>query len=219
MSRPRPWLLAAVVVAFAILVSLGCWQLQRLAWKQDLLGRIEAARAAPVRDMAELGAQPQAAEWARARVTCAGSGDQPPLVRYALVEGEIAWRALAPCAYPGGLIWVDRGVIAGSEGAVEAPPYDLPPPREVIGLLRPEHTASGEPSRRSTGPLAAYYLAAERETPQPAGVRPAPTPPEISNRHLEYALTWFGLAGALVAVYAAVLIQDRRRPRSGAHPG
>ena len=33
----------------------------------------------------------------------------------------------------------------------------------------------------------------------------APVPADIPNRHLEYAITWFGLAAALVAVYAAML--------------
>jgi cytochrome oxidase assembly protein ShyY1 len=33
----------------------------------------------------------------------------------------------------------------------------------------------------------------------------------FANRHLEYALTWFGLAGALAAVYAALV---RRRMKA-----
>jgi surfeit locus 1 family protein len=40
---------------------------------------------------------------------------------------------------------------------------------------------------------------------------PSPLPAEITNRHLEYALTWYGLAGALVAVYVALL---RRKLKS-----
>jgi surfeit locus 1 family protein len=39
---------------------------------------------------------------------------------------------------------------------------------------------------------------------------PAPVPPDIPNRHLEYALTWFGLAAALIGVYAAMLLRRRR---------
>ncbi len=44
------------------------------------------------------------------------------------------------------------------------------------------------------------------ESPAPkAGPVPAPIPPNIPNRHLEYAVTWFGLAAALLAVYLASL--------------
>jgi surfeit locus 1 family protein len=39
---------------------------------------------------------------------------------------------------------------------------------------------------------------------------PAPVPTDIPNRHLEYALTWFGLAAALAGVYAAALFKRMR---------
>jgi surfeit locus 1 family protein len=53
---------------------------------------------------------------------------------------------------------------------------------------------------------APVMLMAETSTnPEWKALVPAPLPAEIPNRHLEYALTWFGLAGALLAVYAAVL--------------
>jgi surfeit locus 1 family protein len=53
------------------------------------------------------------------------------------------------------------------------------------------------------------FLLAETPTnPDFPALEPTPLPGEIANRHLEYALTWFGLAGALIAVYAAVI---RRR--------
>ena len=36
-----------VVIALVILLALGTWQVQRLAWKEDLLARIAALEAAP----------------------------------------------------------------------------------------------------------------------------------------------------------------------------
>jgi surfeit locus 1 family protein len=39
----------------------------------------------------------------------------------------------------------------------------------------------------------------------------APLPSDIPNNHLQYAITWFGLALALAGVYAASLW--RKRPR------
>ncbi len=38
----------------------------------------------------------------------------------------------------------------------------------------------------------------------------------LPNRHLEYALTWFGLAAALIAVYFAFVLSRRR---SGSRDG
>jgi surfeit locus 1 family protein len=48
-------------------------------------------------------------------------------------------------------------------------------------------------------------------TPGFPALAPAPVPVELANRHLEYALTWFGLAAALVGVYAALLLRRRAR--------
>ena len=50
---------------------------------------------------------------------------------------------------------------------------------------------------------APYMLAVEAESPPLAGVLPAPLPQDIPNNHLGYALTWFGLAIALVWIWAA----------------
>jgi surfeit locus 1 family protein len=54
---------------------------------------------------------------------------------------------------------------------------------------------------------APYVLVAERETPAPPGVAPSPYPDAAGNLEYvgAYAPTWFGLAGALVAIYAAML--------------
>jgi surfeit locus 1 family protein len=53
---------------------------------------------------------------------------------------------------------------------------------------------------------APYFLMAETSTnPDFPALKPAPAPADIPNNHLSYAITWFGLAGALVGVYAALL--------------
>jgi surfeit locus 1 family protein len=60
--------------------------------------------------------------------------------------------------------------------------------------------------RLGAGTAAPVFLFAETATnPAWKALIPAPVPADIPNRHLEYALTWFGLAGALLAVYAAML--------------
>jgi surfeit locus 1 family protein len=51
------------------------------------------------------------------------------------------------------------------------------------------------------------------ESPRPSGIAPAPAPVpvDIPNNHLSYAITWFGLAVALVGVYVATLWRRRSR--------
>ena len=51
------------------------------------------------------------------------------------------------------------------------------------------------------------------ESPAPAGFgpKPAPVPLDIPNNHLQYAITWFGLALALAGVYIVWLVGRFRR--------
>jgi surfeit locus 1 family protein len=57
---------------------------------------------------------------------------------------------------------------------------------------------------------APLFLMAETSTnPGWKALEPAPLPARISNRHLEYAVTWYGLAAALLGVYAALLLKRR----------
>ncbi|HEY9218358.1 MAG TPA: SURF1 family cytochrome oxidase biogenesis protein, partial [Phenylobacterium sp.] len=54
-------------------------------------------------------------------------------------------------------------------------------------------------------PAPVFLMAETSSNPEWAALKPRPLPTEIPNRHLEYALTWFGLAAALIGVYAAML--------------
>lgn len=211
----------ATAVAFAILCGLGTWQVQRLRWKEDLLARIEKLKTAPAVPLAGvLTAQvkPEDLAWERVSVDCAEVPGQPLPLVYGVREGDMVWRAQAACGIAAGpydLILVDRGVVAGLTGQVDAPARAFPPPRQVVGVLTPIRQLGGDRAdvlKRFPGRKAApLVLMAEREAPAPAGIAPAPLPAEISNRHLEYALTWFGLAVTLLFIYAAMLWR-RMRP-------
>ena len=61
---------------------------------------------------------------------------------------------------------------------------------------------------------APYFVAAETQTTPGFDVlTPVAIPGDIPNRHLGYIITWFGLAGALACVYAAMLAKRLRQPR------
>jgi surfeit locus 1 family protein len=57
---------------------------------------------------------------------------------------------------------------------------------------------------------APIFLMLESPAPHGPGPQPAPLPTDIPNRHFEYALTWYGLALALLGVYIAKLVRDRK---------
>ncbi|MFZ5671221.1 MAG: SURF1 family protein [Pseudomonadota bacterium] len=213
MKRFPLGLTLAAAAALAILCGLGAWQLQRLAWKQDLLARIAALHGAPARPIGPVLAAAKAEDWAwtRVAVRCRPGPAGRDGVRNVVREGQIVWRAVSLCRLADGpfdAILVDRGIVDGSQGAVQPPRIDLPPPALIEGVLAPAGAISNAPIA-ADAPL---VLMVERETPPAPGLTPSALPPEMSNRHLEYALTWFGLAAVLAAVYAALLRRRLKAP-------
>ncbi|MFY8208451.1 MAG: SURF1 family protein [Caulobacter sp.] len=211
----------ATAVAFAILCGLGGWQLQRRDWKEGVLARLEALKTAPALPLVQVltaTARPEDLAWTRVSVDCGDVGGEPLPLVYGVRDGDVVWRAQAPCAVlagPYNMVLVDRGVVPGLTGQVAPAPRAFEAPRRVVGVLSPIEQLGGDRAKvleryadRKPAPL---VLMVEQETPAPAGLTPAPLPAEISNRHLEYALTWFGLAVTLLFIYAAMLWR-RLRP-------
>ncbi|MBV8594434.1 MAG: SURF1 family protein, partial [Caulobacteraceae bacterium] len=138
--RRFPWgLTLAVVAVFAALMTLGVWQVRRLAWKEALLARA-AVRAAPARPiaaaLAEL-ARGGSVDFVRVAAACGPTRPSPPIVRYALDGDQVAWRAIAACplaASPYDGVLVDRGLIDALTGAMSPRPLDSPPVRQVTGV-------------------------------------------------------------------------------------
>jgi surfeit locus 1 family protein len=61
------------------------------------------------------------------------------------------------------------------------------------------------------GDVAPFYV--DQESPVPPGGMPKPGPlkPQLRNDHLGYALTWFGLAAGLVAVFGVWVWSQRQK--------
>lgn len=216
-------------IAFAILCGLGGWQLKRLAWKQDLLARIEARQHAPPVPFNVATKDLWNAEFTRTFIDCPGLARAPFVEVYSIRGGRAGSRLLSLCLRGKSLpVIVDRGFVPDTVSGRPAVDANDQTVVRVQGLLRggerpgaftpkPEGRtfyitdlhAIGRALGARRGGVAIYLLAAETSTnPDFKSLRPSPLPPAITNRHLEYALTWFGLAGALAAVYAALL---RRR--------
>jgi surfeit locus 1 family protein len=59
------------------------------------------------------------------------------------------------------------------------------------------------------------FIDADAEPANPGGLpKGGVTMVDLPNRHLEYAITWYGLAGTLLAIYAAFVVARVRRLKS-----
>jgi surfeit locus 1 family protein len=226
-SRLDLKLAATVTLAFLILIALGTWQVLRLQWKTGLLHKIELLQAAPARPLATVLASRADADYVRVSLDCPSLDQTPILKTYALNEaGQMGDRILTACKIDAagyGSILVDRGFApksaalspAASPGASvtgvlrkPTPPSAFAPkPTEVAGEWTGRDLPAMATELRAPNP-APYFLELEKPTPAQGYPRPEPLALGISNNHLGYAITWFGLAAALIGVYIGYL---RRR--------
>lgn len=226
-------LAVAVGVAVLILAGLGTWQLRRLAEKRLLLDRIAALKIAPAEPLeVVLRRLPDRVDidYVRAQTLCPALERLPTVRLYGLRNGVVGYRLIAACpvdATPYRTILVDRGFIPREVVDTPTTPSDLA--RPIVGVLRrgdpgtvftPANNPAGNDwYRRDVAAMAGalhapdpapIFLMLETPAPQGPGPQPAPLPTDIPNRHLEYALTWYGLALALLGVYIAMLVRDRK---------
>jgi surfeit locus 1 family protein len=147
----------ATAIAFAILCFLGAWQMQRLAWKQDLLARIETLKTAPPVPLATVLTGPATAEdaaWRRVSVDCRSVG-LPPLpwptasARATLSGGPR--RCAGSGQGPYNLILVDRGVVPDLTGKVDTPSRAFAEPGHVVGVLIPLTQMGGDRAKAVAG--------------------------------------------------------------------
>ena len=227
-------LTVAVGIALVILLALGTWQVQRLKWKEGLLHRIAALQAAPAQPIGPVldrVAQGGDADFTRVKAICPGIAAAPYLELYSLRDGQAGSRLISACRGDSAeyrTVLVDRGFVADTISA--RPPVDAAAtaPVEVVGVLRqPEPGNAFSPPNRpdrwfvrdlpamaavlkAPDPAPLTLMAETATNPEWKALVPAPIPADIPNRHLEYALTWYGLAAALLGVYAAMLFRRRK---------
>jgi cytochrome oxidase assembly protein ShyY1 len=226
------------VVAFAILVGLGVWQLERKAWKENLISALAQRTVAPSAPL------PPHREW-----LILGAVDEFRRVqaRVAFVPGREArvygggsalredikgpgYFAFAPARLADGTtVVINRGYVDNASPDAALKPLALPDAAiDIVGALRwPEsphwfvtpysdrqdlwftrdHRAMAE--RYGWGEVAPFYI--EMESPLPAGgvPRPGPLRVKLRNDHLGYAITWFGLAASLLAVFGVWVARGR----------
>lgn len=229
------------VACLIILIGLGVWQLDRKVWKENLIASLTERLAKPPQDIppreewSRLTAQ--ADEFRRvvfpaefipgeeALVYSAGSALRKD------VKGPGYW-VFAPARLAGGsVVIVNRGFVplerkdpaTRAEGAASGV-------IDIVGVLRwPEQRGFFTPAddvkaniwylrdihamdeARKWNAAAPFYI--DQEAPAPPGGLPLPGKLEVHlpDNHLQYAITWFGLALALAGVYVVWLAGRLRR--------
>ena len=224
----------ATLVALIVLISLGNWQMLRLAWKEDLIARVtERLSLPPVEPAPEVFSDPEAflaaTEFRPVRLT--GHYDAESEVQVFTSLSEPKGRHGGPGVFiftpfrlsdGGATIFVNRGFVPQGERGNETPP--APGVVTVEGPLRaPERgswlTPDANPGERlffarnpsaiapamgMAGPVAPFFVDLNASGTPPSGLPQAgETRTIFVNIHLEYALTWYGLAAGLAAVFAA----------------
>ncbi|HEY1836234.1 MAG TPA: SURF1 family protein [Rhizomicrobium sp.] len=225
MLVPTLWFLPA----FAILISLGVWQIERLHWKLDLLARIHYGLSAPPQSLAAVlpasdPAHVDAADYRR--VIARGHFDNAQQIRFFTTgeHGLPVYHIVTPFRLDdGAALIVDRGFVPAAPGGRELrTPAQLSGERSIVGVLRkpsapnwftpPADKATRVVHTRDPAALAAafgwknvlpVFLEADA-TPNPGGwPKGGQTIVDLPNNHMQYALTWFALALGLLIVFLA----------------
>lgn len=229
------------LAAFACLLALGTWQVQRLGWKENLIASIdERMKSAPL-SLAEIEKQFAETGDVDYRPVSLGGTILVDHEQYFLSthQGQSGWNVYAPLQLP------DQRIVMLNRGFV---PYDLRDPAkrggiqpsgdvQIIGLAR--NPLSGKPSSiipENDPAKNTWYWKDLRSMAANAGVAqerllpffvddwteyaPGSLPVtrttivSLPNNHLQYAITWYGLAAALAGVWSFVIF--RRQAAVGA---
>lgn len=229
MRRRRLPLILLALIAAAGFAWLGVWQVERRAWKHDLIARVAARVTAPPTPLpVDWRGDPRDYEYRRVTVSGRFRHDRETFVQ-ALTERGAGFWVLTPMETARGTLLVNRGFVPPERRRpVTREAGQLPGTVTVTGLLRVSEPRGGflrrnNPandrwysrdvaaiaSARSLGAVAPFFLDADA-TPNRGGLPIGGlTVVRFADNHLVYALTWFGLA--LMSLGAAVLLW--RRPR------
>jgi surfeit locus 1 family protein len=235
-----PWVLVvSTLVSLAILVSLGNWQVRRLAWKEGLLATIDQRIHAEAVPLSEALTMMRSGEDIEYLPVSLGGTFLPDTEQHVLStwKGASGWNVYQPLRLDNGeILFVNRGFVPYDRKDPATRPDSRPEGEQAItglarlplddkpGFLVPEN----DPAKNEYywKDLAAMTAAAELdgETIVPLFVDAGPqadpsklpiggiTNIDLPNNHLQYVVTWYGLAAALLAVSGVFLWRRLRQP-------
>ena len=209
------------ITGVAILLSLGVWQMQRLAWKEAALAQIDARIGAMPVDL-PAAPNPEADRFLPVTVTGELTGEFVDVL-VSRKEFGAGFRVIAVLvAKDGRRVLIDRGFLPEMSRGLPREATAL----EVTGnLLWPDEVDGFTPAPDAkTGiwfardlPAMATALHAEpilivARSDTGDGIDPMPVDSSaIPNDHLNYAITWFSLAIAWAGMTVLLLWRNRRK--------
>jgi cytochrome oxidase assembly protein ShyY1 len=218
------------LIAFIAFIVLGTWQLERKTWKETLIATLDRRLAAepvpipPPREWSSLNADKDEFRRVAAAVSFA-SDDEAPVYTIGSafrpdVSGPGYW-VFAPAKLENGAtVVVNRGFVPEGEqaSASHRPPAGRVP---VVGVMRwPEQrawfTPDGDTSRniwfardhlaianaKRWGDIAPFFVELETSTTVGDLPRAGRLTVKLRNDHLQYAITWYGLAAVVAFGFA-----------------
>jgi len=207
------------LVGAAILISLGIWQVQRLAWKQDVLAGIEARIGAVPVPVPEA-PTPEADRYLPVEVT-GRLGEEEVHVLVSRKQFGAGYRIITSLDTGSRRFLLDRGFVADEDKSAPRALHDV----TVIGNLHwPDDRNSSTPANDQAGniwfardiPALAEQLQTEpvliiARSDTGDGIEPLPVDTAaIPNDHLQYAITWFSLAAVWLGMTAFLLWRIKR---------
>lgn len=220
------WPLFFGILGTAVLLSLGTWQLQRMAWKEGVIAEINARIASdPV-------ALPDPIELERDKyLPVAVSGtiteDEIHLLASTRDAGAV-YRLVSAFETEGGRrIMIDRGWIKTADKDAARPAHAV----DVVGNLHwPDERDSFTPANDVDGNIwfardvdqmadvlntEPVLLIVREDSDKGAFATPLPVDTAaLPNNHLEYVLTWYGLAIVWVAMTLYYLRRMRKTKKA-----
>lgn len=209
------------LVGVAILITLAVWQVQRLAWKTEILDGIAARLAAEALPVPQ---EPDPERDAYLKVSADGEIGQGELGVYTSNPPHgVGYRIIVPLTLEDGrTILLDRGFVPIAEKNATR----RSGPIHVEGaLVWPQETDSftSEPDRErniwfardvplmadALGTLPVMLVTASSD--DPGAPTPMPATVNIPNDHLQYAITWFLLAVVWAGMTVYLLWRIKRR--------
>lgn len=223
--RPLPRFTLFCVPLFLALLALGFWQLQRLHWKLGLIAEMDAHLHAPALSLDQmLKSQPVDREYRHVSLVGRFENRDEAYVYAAGDNGEAVYHVMVPFRLSDGrTLLVDRGIVpvalknpqtrmAGIlEGMLRVTGVWRTPDPSGLFTPRPDLAQRVWYSRDVKGIAAALDVKLSAPVLVEADAAPVPggwpkggqTVVQLPNDHLQYAITWFLLAGGLVVVYLA----------------
>lgn len=214
-----------LALMLAILISLGVWQVQRLAWKEALIARMDAqTKAAPAALPSAAVADPAEWEYRRARVE--GKFDPKHIfwVRPRTENGVVGAHMLVWLKRRGWQppVLINRGFVPDSKVAEMTVPEGMVALEGVVQIPHKSYfTPDNNPAKNDWywADIPAMAEAAGYDGAMPMLVTLPPVQgsypsgfavtAHIRNNHLQYALFWFSMAAILLVVFT---LSQREKP-------